>query len=404
MLVKNADVDLAYEMNLRPLWRQAFRPFFLAGSIFSVIALIIWVGSLTGTIKFSPYGHLFFWHAHEMLFGFVGAIITGFLLTAVQNWTGFRSTHGSALKLVFGLWLAARILMAINIASLQWLTALIDLAFFPMVAFFMAQLVLASKNYRNLFFVPVLGLLAASNFATHWSLYRPQSQFFEWGLYSAILLSTLLMVVIGGRVIPMFTAGGTKTVKTAPLAWLEYTVLGSMWLIVALYLTRINNYLPQSVVALVFTVAAAANTYRALRWRPWITFNTPIVWSLHVAYWFIPVGLALFALHLIDPKVSISAATHALTAGAMSSLILSMISRVALGHSGRPLTPHRLMTYAFIAISLAGLLRVSIALYPVMIGNYGYVLTAALWATAYGIFVMTYFRILTAPRADGRPG
>jgi uncharacterized protein involved in response to NO len=386
------------------VWGQAFRPFFLCGSAFSAVAIALWAALLGGHASFSPYANPMFWHAHEMLFGFVTAIITGFLLTAVQNWTGLRALNGKPLAALFSLWLSARALMAFNSESFALMTAALDISFLPAVALYMAQLVIRAKNYRNLVFVPVLLLLTAANALTHLSVALQAPHYFTWGMHAAILLVSLLMVVVAGRVLPMFTANGTGTPRVPDLPWLEHCVLALGWIIALVFAVNGQTLLPGKMIAVLLALAALANGCRALRWRPWITTGAPLVWSLHLAYWFIVLGFALLALHYAGLGLSASTALHALTAGAMGSLILAMIARVSLGHTGRPLTPASIMRYAFLLVAAAGVTRILAGTHPELLTNRGYMVSAILWVTAYSSFVFVYSSILTSPRPDGKPG
>ncbi|MEP4891291.1 MAG: NnrS family protein [Aliiglaciecola sp.] len=392
------------EQAIPAIWRQAFRPLFLMGSIFAIFSMVIWALVLTGNISISPYGGVYFWHAHEMLFGFVAAIIVGFLLTAVQNWTGLRATHGKSLIALFTLWLAGRLLLFINPISYQWLTAIVDISFLVLAAIFMGQLVLKVKQYRNLIFVPVLILLVAGNLLTHWSVLAQQPEYYRWGAHSTVMTITLIISIIAGRVFPMFTANGTKTEKVANLAWLEKAVIGVTLTIALLYLTNLSSYLPKTVIAWVFGFAALCHSIRAIRWRPQVTFGTPLVWSLHLAYWFVPISLALFALYFAGGNISASTALHGLTAGAISSIILAMIARISLGHTGRALQPHWSMKIAFVLIILAGISRLAVQYLQAYISVNMYLVAAIFWVLAYLIYVLGYWKILTSPRPDGRLG
>ncbi|WP_299083958.1 NnrS family protein [uncultured Paraglaciecola sp.] len=394
--------DPVQQQNISPIWRQAFRPFFLFGCIFSILSITAWAAILAGELQFIPYGGVFFWHAHEMLFGFVAAIIVGFLLTAVQSWTGLRATNGKPLILLFGLWLLARILMLLDTSL--WFTALVDISFLLLAALFLARLVLKVKQYRNLVFVPLLMLLATANGFSHLSVITGEAQFFTQGLYSTVMLVTLIMTVIAGRVFPMFTANGTQTIKVENLTWLEKSVIALTASLVVIHFANIQLRLPSQLMVLIFFSGAMAHSYRAIRWRPQVTFKTPLVWSLHLAYWFIPISFMLFALHYAGVNISASNALHGLTAGAMSSLILAMIARISLGHSGRPLVPNWTMKYAFIVIIIAASIRLISAHIQSYVGVNLNVISAVIWAFAFGIYVVAYARILTSPRPDGRDG
>ena len=396
--------ELPKEQKTAAIWRQAFRPFFLFSCIFSILSISIWAAVLEGHFYFTPYGGLIFWHAHEMLFGFVAAIIVGFLLTAVQSWTGLRATHGIPLMVLFTLWLLARISMFFDIFAFIWATALLDISFLLLTAFFMARLVLKVKQYRNLIFVPILLLLATANLFTHLSVISGEMHFYTQGIYATVMIITLMMTVIAGRVLPMFTANGTKTKKVANLAWLEKLVISLTAIMLLIHFSGLQNILSSKLLVLLFACCSLAHGFRAIRWRPQVTFTTPLVWSLHLAYWFIPISFMLFALHYAGMNISTSNALHGLTAGAMSSLILAMIARISLGHSGRPLIPHWSMKYAFSLIVLAGSIRLISAHIQLYFSFNLNILSAVLWALAFGIFVIVYAPILTRPRPDGKPG
>ena len=396
--------DLESELSMPALWRQAYRPFFLFASLIAIAAMGVWALILAGKVNLNPYGGVIFWHSHEMLFGFVAAIIVGFLLTAVQNWTGLRATHGWPLIGLFTTWLAARVLLVIAPQEWAYLAAALDLTFLPLAAFLLARLVCKVKQYRNLIFVPVLLLLATCNALTHLSVLLGVPHLLQWGSYGAVMLITLIMTIVAGRVMPMFTANGTGTKKVEQLLWLERLVNGSTILIVALYVTNLVTILPGPGLTLIFAVAAWAHAVRIVRWRTWVTFGTPLLWSLHLAYWFIPVSLMLFALHFAGYNINPSSALHGLTAGAMSSLILAMLARISLGHSGRPLQPHWLLSYAFGLVLLAGVSRFAAGTVSVNWPISLYSLSTLLWTSAYAIYLLVYLPILTTPRPDGRPG
>jgi uncharacterized protein involved in response to NO len=215
-----------------------------------------------------------------------------------------------------------------------------------------------------------------------------------------VMLIALLMTIMAGRVVPMFTANGTGTARVAPINWLEKLTLSAT---VATVVMGCGWLLPPALVALVFWIAACAHAVRALRWRPLITLGTPLLWSLHLSYLCIPVGLLLYGLSLTSNLVSSSQAIHTLTVGAMGLMILGMISRVSLGHTGRPLRSGAMMAAAFVLVFCAFLVRV---FGSYLIDSYAAVILAAatLWALGYGCFTVRYLVVLTTPRADALPG
>ncbi|MFQ3176123.1 MAG: hypothetical protein ACI93H_001120 [Psychromonas sp.] len=373
----------------------AFRPLFLLASLFSIFALLVWNSILTGNIDLNLYGGSLWWHMHEMLFAFVAAIIVGFLLTAVQNWTGVRGLHGKGLMLLVALWLIARILFFFPNTLPHVLIAIVDIAFLPLAATVLAYPIIKVKLWRNLLFIPILLIMAGANAMMHYSSASQNPQLMSTASTVMALLVTLVMCVMGGRVFPMFTANGTKTPRIKAIAWLEKLAIGSTLLAV---LTAFNFIqLPSIVIAIIFFVASAANALRAFRWKIWVTFKTPLVWSLHISYWCIAIGLLMVGLSQITTSVTHSQGIHALTIGAMASMILAMISRVSLGHTGRNIAVGKVMTMAFIAIILAFIMRVFGSYWIV---NYSHVISIAIgfWVIGYACFVALYFPILTKAR------
>ncbi|WP_438863301.1 NnrS family protein [Neptunicella sp.] len=396
--------DLAAEQKLFPLLRQAFRPMFLFGAIFSVIAMALWGLALTGHIQLYPFANILFWHSHEMLFGFVCAIVIGFLLTAVQNWTGLRAPHNKTLLFITLLWLSGRLLLLFGQNLSIYFVAAVDLSFLPVSAILLARPLIQAKQQRNLFFVPVLLLLTFCNAMMYFGVATQRHDIQLLGAQNAVWLITLLMAIVGGRVLPMFTANGTLTTKVTAIKWLDIAALGSLWLIFILHFFMLDNDVPPVVMSGLFAISALFTALRCLRWKIWITLKVPLLWSLHLAYWFIPCGLALYSARYAGANISNSIALHVFTAGAMGLMILSMISRVSLGHSGRIIKPKTIMSFAFLLVILAaGIRTLLIGIWPSLTMQW---LTFGIitWVVAYLLYVLVYFPILTTPRPDGRPG
>ncbi len=382
------------------IWGLAFRPFFLSAAMFSILSLVIWLGLIQGWWQVELYGGSGWWHAHEMLFGFVVAVIVGFLLTAVQTWTGVPSIKGWNLARLWGVWMAARIVLLFDFGLPEELIALIDISFLPIAAWVLFKRIYSVKQWRNLVFVPILLLMTAMNVLMHASvlfdvnIQHPSS-------YAMVLLISMVMTIIGGRVIPMFTASGTQTAKVDPIGLLEVFVIASTALLVFVFVFSIplSNFL----LAILFATTAWLHLLRWLRWRVWVTFYTPLVWSLHLSYLCIPIGFGLMASYYSGAAIYQSVAIHSITVGAIGLMILSMISRVSLGHTGRLIVVGPLLGWAFASIFIAFLLRVL----GVLLGfDYLLMLTLATlsWSFGYGVFVWQYWAVLTKPRVDGREG
>lgn len=382
-----------------PFLRLAFRPFFMLGALFSSFCVTLWAAAFTGAVQLEVYGGPLWWHMHEMLFGFVSAIVAGFLLTAVQTWTGLPGINGSRLAALVLLWLAGRAALFLP-GPWQW-AAGIDLLFLPLVALVLARSVIAVRQWRNAVFIPILLAMAAANAGMHRAALHADVLLQARMGGTMVMLVTLLMTVMGGRVIPMFTANGTGTERVEVLPWLEKFSIASMLLVVLASLSR--PPLPVWAAASLFFFAAAIQGLRVLRWRLHVTFGVPLVWSLHLSYWCIPLGLLMEGLSLSGAPVSHSQAVHALAVGGIGLMILAMISRVSLGHTGRPLTVSGFMTAAFLAL-LAAFVARTFGLYFLPGYNNMIIAAACLWVLGYGCFVLLYWPVLSRPRADGRPG
>lgn len=384
-----------------PFFRLAFRPLFWLGALFSVVSIALWSLSFTGYLEISPFGGSLFWHQHEMLFGFAAAIIAGFLLTAVQTWTGVPSVKGKPLAVLVSVWLLARVLLLFPPVGQFYLVVAVDLLFLPMAAVFLSFPIVKARLWRNLFFVPILLLMAVLNGLMHLSAMGVIATPYQVIGHTMVLTVTLVMCIMGGRVFPMFTANGTGTARVAPVYWLEKLSIATVIFSVLV----VSELLPLApgVDAAILIIAGLANFLRALRWRIWVTFSTPLVWSLHLSYLALCAGLLMLGMEKLELLQSVSPAYHTITVGGMGLMILSMISRVSLGHTGRLINVGAVMTTAFALLLLSFFFRVFAS---VLFGqNTLFILmAAAFWVFAYGAFVLAYAPVLFSPRIDGRSG
>lgn len=396
--------DLQKEQKITPLLRLGFRPFFLSGALFSVVAIILWLLMYKGTVSLSPLGGGYWWHIHEMIFGFGCAIIAGFLLTAVQNWTGARGAQGTTLLVLFILWLAGRVVVLMPNLLGETLSTIIDLSFLPVVAFVLGKPIVAIKQYRNLFFVPLLLLFTLANAEMHLATYFPETFSITFASYAGVLLVVFLMSVMAGRVVPMFTANGTKTPKTIPLPWLDKMTNGCLGVAMLYLLLQPVLGFSETFFGVLMIIAGIFQTMRWIRWKPWITLGVPLLWSIHGSIKFMAYGLIVLGCSYLIAEIPSNHVWHLLTVGGMGGLILAMISRVSLGHTGRPLVPPKAMTVAYICIFLAALIR---ALGPWALPEKTLLfidISGTFWLLAFGIFVVTYAPMLMSARKDGRPG
>jgi uncharacterized protein involved in response to NO len=267
----------------------------------------------------------------------------------------------------------------------------------------MAYPIIRVKQWNNLMFVPMLLTMAMLNLASHWAVFSSRPELAIQVLHGTIMLFVLIISVLGGRVIPAFTSNTTGCQKAEPIRWLEAVSIISIICLLLLALIGFAN-VPAGVLLPVACVAAVANGWRYLRWGLQHSGPVPLLWSLHLAYAFIPLGFLALALYAAGLTSNVSAALHSFTLGAMGGMILAMISRVTLGHTGRPLNPPRLLTLAYLLIFIAAIVRVVLPAWWPGLTPWGIGIAGVCWVLAYAIYVFFYAPMLLTPRADGRPG
>ena len=393
-------IDRRKALSIPPLLRLGFRPFFLAGALFAALAVPLWILALQGSLgDWQAAGGWLAWHRHELVFGFGLAIIAGFLLTAVQTWTGLPGLSGKPLAALVLVWLLARI---------GWLAgfplellALIELVFPVSVALVMARMLWAVRQQKNYPVVAVLLLLALADGLCVAGLLLGDDALQRRGVLAGVWLIAAMLGLIGGRVIPFFTQRGIGRIEAfAPIVWLDWALLLGAPLVAVAYASGLGLE-RQPLLGGLFALLGAGHLLRLARWQDRRLWRVPLLWSLHLAYaWLAVACLGMAAWHF-GLLASPSPATHALTVGAMGGLILAMIARVSLGHTGRPLQPPKAMIAAFAMLQLGTLARVLlIEFWP--LGSLH--LAATLWALAFGLFVLCYAPMLCRTRADGHPG
>lgn len=388
-------------ISIPPLFRLGFRPFFLGGAGFAVLAVALWAAAYLGLMPgFAPRGGWLAWHMHEMPFGFVTAVIAGFLLTAVQAWTGSPGLRGLPLAALFALWLAARV--GWLWPGLPWpLLAAIELAFLPAVAVRLGWQLWRVRQWRNYPLVGLLLLLALVDALALRALAASDFEPLRRVLWAALWLIGGLIAVIGGRVIPFFTERGLGLPSPiVPRRVLEALAHGGMLVLALLSLAGVGLRSDARLAPLLFLLAIG-HGLRLARWvRPGI-LRVPLLWSLHLAYAWLVLALLVLALWHSGLPVMGSAGLHAFTVGTIGGLILAMMGRVSLGHTGRALQPPAVMTVAFGAIGIATAVRVGLA---GAAPRLAVALSAALWCLGFGLFVHGYGPMLWRPRVDGGPG
>lgn len=388
------------------LWRTglAFRPFFYFGACFAALCLLAWQGFWMGHPTGQPLFNYSWWHQHEMLFGFSSAIIAGFLLTAVQTWTGLPSLRGASLWALVALWLLARITLFYSAGLPLWLVAVIDLAFIPLTAWAVGRLVIKAQKWRNLIFVPVLVWLSLSNLGMYYGATTNNYAMVQHSAYLAIWLVVSLMVVLGGRVIPFFTSRGLQ-INVAPAPkWREALILISILVFnISLSVQVLGVAVPKPVFSIALGLLVVLNAHRLLQWAPLQTLKTPLLWSLQLSYVFIILGMALWGVSLWT-RLATDIAVHTLTIGAILAMILSMMSRVSLGHTGRALKVPAGFNLAMLCVFAAAIVRgIGLVLWPnFVLGSYHLSLTLSIVAMLW--FAVQYAKPLWTPRPDHKPG
>ncbi len=393
-------VEKRQAMKVPPLLRLAFRPFFLCGSLLALLAIPLWVHAFLGAAgNWQPVGGWLAWHRHELVFGFAAAIIVGFLLTAVQTWTGRPSISGKPLAGLLLVWLAAR--LSWLLAAPLWLLIPLNLLFLLLAALVMARLLWAVRQKNNYPTVAILLLLLLAEAQSLAGLALGDQDWQRRAVLAAVWLVAAMMTLIGGRVIPFFIQRGLgRPVAVKPILWLDRALLLGAAVVAVLHATGLA-LLPNLLVALLFLLLGVGHALRMGRWFDAGLFKVPLLWSLYLAYAWLVLACLGMALWHAGWLLNYSQPLHALTVGSMAGLILAMLARVTLGHTGRPLVLPAGMVWAFVLLNAGAVARVFlIELWP----QGGLWLAMLCWSLAFALYLWRYAPMLCTTRADGHPG
>ena len=392
----------------RAFFSYGFRPFFLFACLYAVFGMgawLAWIGIhamdgeiLNITIAMPPH----IWHAHEMIYGYSMAVIAGFFLTAVPSWTSTRPVQGRALIALFTLWLIGRIAIWISALLPTWLVVGLDLAFVPTL--FSLILFAVSKRWskRNFIFLPILALLFVGNALFHAEQLGWLEDTVQIGHRLALDSILLLIVIIGGRVVPAFTtnalrnSGQESDQISLPKSHtpIEVLAIGSM---IALMIANAID-LPENWIGSIALFAAAIHGVRLAGWQSLKTLNRPIVWVLHLGYLWLIIGFTLIGISAFSDIISEITALHALTVGGVGTVTVGVLTRAGLGHTGRTIVAGKRITIAYSLISLAAIVRVAAPVYFVEYYNYLMLASGFMWLGAFTLLAWTYYPILTTPR------
>ena len=379
-----------------PLLRLGFRPFYLGTALLACLAVPLWIAIFLGRIQVPLPMSPLLWHAHEMLFGFAAGVVVGFLLTAVKAWTGLETARGPLLGALALLWLAARLA---SLVAPYAVYATLDMLLLPAVAAVLLRVLIKAGNKRNIPLICLLLLMAAANLVFHLSVLGIVAVPAVSALYAELALILMVVSVITGRVVPMFTRNVTPGLVINMPRKFELSLLAVTAVALALWVFAA----PAPVVLVASLAAGVMHAVRLWKWHPHVTFKRPILWILHASYAWLPLGFVLLALAQLGWVVP-SLAVHAFAVGVIGGLIIGMVTRTARGHTGRPLQPSRGEVVAYALVMLAAVLRVLVpAVQPAW---YAYALegAACLWAIAFAIYLVIYTPWLMRTRLDGKDG
>jgi len=379
-----------------PIFDLLFRSYFVLAMLGSLIALMLWLAHLMGYYSLTGSGLTpLVWHTHEMLFGFAATVAVGFVLTAAQTWTGAASIRGKKVFYLVVLWCLVRVLLWRN-SELTVQIAIYGQAlwWFSIITVF-GKLVVGNNNRRNYLFIPLLSAMAIINIIILVADLKGNSELSIHLAKSVVLLFTVLMAIVGGRVIPFFTVNGAKTQAINNHALIELLLLPTAVISILVFILGHFIELPFTP-AILMMLVSGLHFIRLGRWRSINTLAVPLLWSLHLAYFFMALGLFLLGLSYFQLGLTFSSALHLITIGAIGLMILSMMSRVSLGHTGRLLQPSKSIRFAFGLMVFAAIVRALLPLFnlPVL----AWQLSTLLWCFAGGIFIRIYWPILSAEK------
>lgn len=378
------------------LFSYPFRPFFLGGAIWAVVAMVLWLMALAG--RMDPGGEYgaSYWHMHEMLFGFTSAVLSGFLMTAVPNWTGRLPVSGPPLMALSALWLAGRLAITTPVGGSTIAGIVIESLFLPVMAIIFLAEIVAGRKWRDLKVVGVVAVLAIANIGFHVAVLSGSdpSAFAR----AAIAGFVLLILIVGGRITPSFTRNWLNRQGRAPLpvpfGWFDELAASLSTFALVLWMT-----MPETVLTAVAAFAAATlNVVRLWRWRGWKARAEPLILSLHLSYMMVCLGFAAIGMAALGGMTQ-AAALHVFAVGAIGGEMLAVMTRATRGHTGRPLQASTLTTLSYLAIFTAALSRpaADFVAYEVMISIAG-----AAWIIAFGLFVLEHTGMLVTGRRDPR--
>lgn len=384
------------------LLSYGYRPFFLFASIWAVFSIIAWVLMFSGYDTLAIAIDPFSWHAHSFLFGYLWAVIAGFLMTAVPNWTGRLPIVGWPLAGLVSLWLIGRIAMVFSFYLANYLTIALDLLFPLSFTFAISREIVAGKNWRNLKILILLLMLFCANCLFDGEAFSGIYAADNYGARWAVAIAVFLIAIIGGRIIPSFTRNWLVkqgvSILPAPHDRIDQSIMVVTAICLLLWIVLPDSY----VTAIICGVCGILNLYRLARWRGWLTNKEPLVWILHLSFLFIPLGFLALALSTFNIIPGGRAPVqHLWMAGGIGMMTIAVMTRASLGHAGRPLTVSWPVVLVYCSLFLSVLLRLIAGIADNNLTMLH--VSGTLWTLAFCGFVVLYWNVLTKPRQQRAP-
>jgi len=381
------------------LFTLGFRPFFLMGSVFSIIAAVLWTLSYQFSLPILPDTRLsnVHWHAHEMIYGYAMAVIAGFLLTAVKNWTGVQTTHGFALFVLAGIWVLARLMPYLPISNALAAMAIFDLLFNLLVCVLILLPIARVKQWQHMGVWAILGLLFVGNLLFYLGLFNLLDNGIRMGLYTGLYTIISLIMLMGHRVIPFFIEKGVGyPVKLKDYPWIN---VASLLLMLVFLITEVYYPLPMYA-AVSAILLASIHALRLLGWYSIGIWKKPLLWILYIGYSWIIVGFVLYA-SAYFLNINLVLAVHAFAYGSVGMMTIGMMARVALGHTGRDVfNPPFILLPIFLLMLAGSIVRVLLPLLAAQYDNAWILLSQLLWILAFMMFTAVYFPVLVKLAQD----
>jgi len=378
------------------IFQNSFRPFFIAAGIWATLAVPFWLLNYFGIMIVIDNFNILLWHQHEILYGFVAAAIAGFILTAIPNWTGRLPIKNKPLAILVFLWILGRVGFLTTAIIGTITTSLMDLPFLIVLVLVIMREIVSGKNWRNLPVIILISFFTLGNILVHLQIHEIIDSA-ELGIRLSTFVLSILLALIGGRIVPSFTRNWLAQNKANkfPRPFGNFDKISLISLVVFVFAQVIIPH--HQATSLLALLAGLLHGIRFIRWKVWMTLTEPLIWILHVGYMWLCVALVLIGFSGLTDFVPYTSSYHALTVGAFSTMILAVMTRASLGHTGRTIKATLGTTTIFIFITIAAILRV----YEPFINESGSLilsLSGIFWTLSFALFIFIYFPILTQPR------